>query len=378
MAPGCASEMRILLTAHRFWPHVGGTEEVVERLAESFAKRGHEVTVATSAEPGAAESETRSGFTVRRFALRRAGKFRFPPLAYRDFVLQPGWDVAHLHGQRVWSTDYLYRHLAKSPAPVVFTAHGFYQYHMEKARLVNDTYYHLLLPRALRATAAVTALTESEKRELAGWGVPAERVRVIPDGLDLGEFEKLPEGFRARHGFSKDEPLLLYVGGFYPNKRVDRLVDVASRANARLVVIGKDQDASRGQAYCERLARKLGARVTFLGLTPREDVLAAFRECTLFTLASDFEGFGLVLLEAMAAGLPWVATPAGAAPDLARLGGGAVAQDTEEFAHVVSALLADADKRAEMGARGRDAARSLTWDAIAGQYLALYEEVRRR
>lgn len=374
--PG-GDRMRILLTAHRFWPSVGGTEEVVERLAQQYAKAGHEVTVFTSDEPGRPAEETRDGYAIRRFALRRRGRFRFPPRAYRDAVLSDAWDVVHLHGQRVWSTDYLYRHLPRAKAPVVFTAHGFYQWHMERLPVLNDYYYRWLLPRSLRHAAAVTALTSPEMDELRAWGVPDGKLRLIPDGFDPSEFATLPAGFRARHGIAPGEPLLLYVGGFYRNKRVDRLVGVAAETGATLAVIGKEADARHGLAECRALAERTGAKVRFLGKLPREYVLAGYAESDLFLLGSDFEGFGLVLLEAMAAGLPFVATRAGAAPDLAAHGAG-LSVEPARMAAEVRALLDDPARRKAMGEAGRKAVTAYEWGPIAAQYLRLYQEVARR
>lgn len=370
--------MDILLTAHRFHPHVGGTELAVERLARAFVRRGHAATVATMAEPGAPEEEDLGGIRVRRFAMRAVGKFRFPPRAYREFVMGGPWDVVHVHGQRVWSSDYLYRHFARVPAPLVFTAHGFYQWHMERTPLLDAAYYKGVLPRALARCACVTALTENERAELVSFGVAPARIALVPDGFDPDEFADLPKGFRERHGFAPDEPLLLYVGGFYGNKRVDRLVEVAAKTGARLVVIGKDQDPKRGRPYCEALAARLGARVAFLGTLPRDDVLAAFRECDVLLLGSDFEGYGLVLLEAMASGLPFVSTPAGAAPDLARHGCGRIGADADALAAHVRALLADPAERRRMGDAGRAAVGAYEWARVADQYLAIFEEVARR
>lgn len=369
--------MRVLLTAHRFWPSVGGTEEVVERLAEAYAGRGHDVTVFTSDEPGRPQEETRNGYRVRRFTMERRGKFRFPPRSYRDAVLSDAWDVVHLHGQRVWSTDWLYRHLGRARAPLIFTAHGFYQWHVERTPLVDDLYYRVVLPRALRHCAAVTALTTPERDELRGWGVPEAKLRVIPDGFVAAEFDALPRGFRARHGIAPDEPLLLYVGGFYANKRVDRLVRLAADAGARLAVVGKEHHKEHGLEECRALAARLGAKVDFLGKLPREDVLAAYAESDLFILGSDFEGFGLVLLESMAAGLPFLATRAGAAPDLAVHGAG-LSVPSETMGDAARALLADPPRRRIMGDAGRKACRDYEWGPIAERYLALYEEVARR
>ena len=365
--------MRILLTAHRFWPHVGGTEMAVESLARRFAAKGHEVTVATSAEEGSPLEEERHGYAIERFEMRPIAGFRVPPPEYRELVLSRSHDVVHMHGQRIWSSDFLFPYLRKANAPIVFTAHGFAQWHRKRVPVVDATYYHIVLPRALRHTSAIVALTDQEREDLVRFGVDADRIVNIPDGYEPGEFRALPEGFRAKHGFAPDERLLLYAGGFYANKRVDRLVEAAAGLDATLVVLGTDADGSR--ARTEALAHKLGTRLRVLGRIPREDVLSAYRECDVFVLGSDFEGFGLVLLESMAAGLSFVSTPCGAAVELAAHGGGLVVPDARAMHAALAELLANDEKRRAMGARGRAAAPMYDWDAVADRYLELFGQV---
>lgn len=369
--------MKLLLTAHRFWPHVGGTEIAVEQLATQFARAGHEVTVATSAEPGAAEREERAGYHVRRFALGSRAGFRVPPAAYRRFALDEPWDVVHMHGQRIWSSDFLYPFLRRAASPIVFTAHGFAQWRRpDRKPVIDRTYYHVILPRALRHVARVTALTMAERDDLISFGVPRDKIAMVADGYDPSEFVALPTGFRARYGFPADERLLLYAGGFYANKRVDRLVEAAAGIDATLVVVGKDADGS--QAAVEALAKERGTRLRVLGRIPREHLLAAYRESDLFLLGSDFEGFGLVILEAMAAGLPFVSTPHGAAPDLAATGAGALAADASAMRETIRALLSDDKRRAQMSRAGLAAAPRWTWESVARDYMRIFEEVARR
>lgn len=367
--------MRILLTAHRALPHVGGTELAVDALASRFAARGHDVTVATSAEAGAPPEEDFHGYRVRRFAMRHVAKFRVPPREYRALVIDTSHDVVHMHGQRIWSSDFLYPYLKRAKSPIVFTAHGFAQWHRDRVPVVDSLYYHQLLPRALRHTSCVTALTNAEREDLVRFGVAADRIVVIPDGYEPAEFREPAAGFRARYGFSASERLLLYAGGFYANKRVDRLVEAAAGVDATLVVLGADADGSRAQA--EARAASLGTRLRVLGRIPRADVLAAYHESDVFVLGSDFEGFGLVLLEAMAAGLPFVSTPCGAAPDLATTGAGTIAPDAAAMRSALQSLLADDAKRREMAERGRAAAPAYTWASVADRYLELFGEVTR-
>lgn len=369
--------MRLLLTSHRFWPHVGGTETAVEQLATQFAKRGHDVTVATSEEPGAPMRETRNGFAVRRFPLQKRAGFRVPPAEYRRFVLYDAWDVVQLHGQRIWSTDFLYPYLRRRRSPLVFTAYGFAQWHRpDRKPVIDHAYYHVVLPRALKHVARITASTRAEREDLIGFGVPAEKIALASVGYDPADFTALPEGFRARHGIARGERMLLYAGGFYANKRVDRLVEAAAGLDATLIVLGADADGS--QADIEALAKQRGTRLRALGRVPREDLLSAYREADLFVMASDFEGFGIVLLEALAAGLPFVSTPAGAAPDLAATGGGALVTDADAMREAIRSLLADDGRRRQMSAAGLAGAPRWTWESVAKDYLAIFEEVARK
>jgi glycosyltransferase involved in cell wall biosynthesis len=368
--------LHVLYTVHRFWPAVGGTELALMDLAQEVRKLGHEVTVVTSDEPGSPEVEdVKGGVHVRRFALRRYGKFRFPPRAYRRVVLEGPWDVVHVKGQRVWSSDYLFRHVPRIRQPKVFTAHGFHQWHMHPHDPAELWYYRWHLPRMLRPFDRIIALTGNEVEELVSWGVPRGKVTILPDGVNLHEFPSPPEpGFRAKFGVTARH-LLLYAGGFYDNKRVDLLVRAMARVkgDAELVVIGKDQSGGAYRAQCERLARETGARVRFLGVVDRADLVKAFFESDLFLLASKFEGYGIVLLEAMAAGVPFVSTPAGAAPDLASLGAGRLARSPEEMARVVDELLDDPAARARMGAVGKRVAHAQTLEDAARKHVALYQ-----
>lgn len=371
--------VHILYTLHRFWPAVGGTELAMMDLGQEVRKLGHEVTLATSDEPGSPAVEDVRGLDVHRFALRRAGKFRFPPAAYKDFVLHGGdWDVVHVKGQRVWSSDYLWRHVPKIRQPKVFTAHGFHQWHMHRRDPAELWYYKWHLPRVLRPFDRIVALTGNEVDELVSWGVPREKIVILPDGVNLHEFEAAPaRGFREKHGIPADKKLLLYAGGFYDNKGVPLLVEAAARceSDVELVLIGKDPAAGSTKAETERLIAELKAPVRILGVVPREDLVKAFFESDLFLMGSRFEGYGIVLLEAMAARLPFVSTPAGAAPDLAAKGAGLVVRTATEMANAVDELLGDEQRRKEMGERGRRLALEQTLEAQAKKHVALYESL---
>lgn len=369
--------MRLLMTVHRYWPSVGGTEAFVGGLATGLARQGHDVTVATGSEPGMPAEEVREGVRILRFELVRKGKFRVPHKDYRDLIRRRDWDLWHVHGQRVWSSDYAYDLMRRTSIPLVVTFHGFYQYHMNGFRPPEWLYYHVVLPWAAK-NAHVIAETENERQELIRFGVRSDRIHIISSSLDAAAFSVPHSGFRAKYGFAATEPLLLYVGGFYPNKRVEDAIRVSGKTGTKLAVIGRDPDPQeRNKKEGARLARECGANVSFLGKIAWEDVLGAYQEASVLLLPSKFEGYGLVLLEAMASGLPFVASRAGAAPELAAYGCGESVETVEEMARAVDAIVADPTRRARMGAIGRSRAKEFTWERVLSDHAQVYERSKR-
>lgn len=365
--------MRVLLTVHRYWPSIGGTEAFVGGLAAELAKRGLDVTVATSEETGAPAVEERDGVKIHRFPIKRAGKFRFPGRDYRRFVGRQDWDLLNVHGQRVWSADYAYDVYRRTKVPLVWMPHGFYQYHMNKRTPLERLYYHKALHYAFR-DAHMICETRGEIDELVRFGFRRERCHLISSSLDVAQFMAPHKGFRAKYGYSPDEPLLLYVGGLYVNKGVEDVVRIAARTGYRAAVIGRDPDPSGANlARCKALADELKAPVAFLGKIPWEDVLSAYQEATVFLLASKFEGYGLVLLEAMSSGLPFVASRAGAGPDLAELGVGASVPTWEDMARETQRIVEDPALRRRMSETARRLAPNYTWDKVIEGVLDAYD-----
>ena len=369
--------VRILLTVLRYLPAVGGSIRVVQLLAEGLAARGHSVTVVSQAEPGCPENETIQRVNVVRVPMRRVAGFRIPR-GYLRTLRTLDADVFHLHGNRIWCADYYFPFARSFSWPQVITPHNFYHYWMRRG-FVRWLYYERYLPGRLRAFDAYVALTDAERTQVLGWKYPAGRLRVIPNGIDLNEF-RAPEidrgKTRALWGLSTPR-IALYTGGLYDNKRVDRLVRAVAltRGEWGLVVTGPDIPGSPyDRANCQRLADQLSAPVRFLGPLPRADVLAAYASADAYLQGSAFEGFGVSLLEAMAAGIPFVAFDAGAARELATAGGGYVVESEQEMAARLPDLMSRQDQIRD---RSRRAVLAYSAEGMVDRHLELYRAVAR-
>jgi glycosyltransferase involved in cell wall biosynthesis len=206
---------------------------------------------------------------------------------------------------------------------------------------------------------------------VATLGIPPERVHVTPNGVDERFFEaRAPEGPRA--------PYLLAVGTLEPRKNVPVLLDALRmlRADGRdlqLVIVGR-------QGWADALpCRELAAHVRLTGTVSDAELAELYAGAACFVLPSVYEGFGLPLAEAMAAGTPAVASDI---PALRELGSEAVRyappDSPRAFADAVSQVLDRREETAGMVQRGRERARRYSWGACAEATLAIYREITAR
>ena len=194
--------------------------------------------------------------------------------------------------------------------------------------------------------------------------IPATRVDVVPEAVDLRPWRALAQQYRGDGAKNRIRPLtILSVAHQYPRKDTRTLIRamkivVEGHPAARLVVIGGGPELPRLRSLAGELA--LEKHVSFRGPVARDhDVREAYFEADLFCLPSRQEGFGIVFVEAMAAGLPVVATRSGATPEVVQHGRTGLLvppSDPNALAAALARLLASPDERRMLGAAGTRAA----------------------
>ncbi|HKY23960.1 MAG TPA: glycosyltransferase family 1 protein [Gaiella sp.] len=208
------------------------------------------------------------------------------------------------------------------------------------------------LRRVLRAADAIVAVSEfsrAETIELAG--VPAERIRVIPHGVD----SVFTSDGRRAHG-----DYVLAVGTLEPRKNLARAVEAAREAGVALRVVG-----ARGWG---------GVEVDgWVGEIPDTELAALYRGARCVLYPSLYEGFGLPVLEAMACGTPVVTSVATAMEEVA--GGAAIFVDPLDVAAIAQGIHEAADRRDELVAAGLARAGELTWERAADSVVELWREL---
>jgi N-acetyl-alpha-D-glucosaminyl L-malate synthase BshA len=261
-----------------------------------------------------------------------------------EVIEEVGIDVIHAHYAVPHATAaVLARDMVRiSPRPVVVTT-----LHGTDVTLVGlDRAYLRTTQYSIEHSDLVTAVS----RYLADYTVQEmgvrREIRVIPNAVDLKRFQpKVSPELRLRYAHP-DEKLVMHISNFRPVKRIEDVIrifaKVSEKIGARLLMIGDGPD--RHQAF--ELASKLGisGRVSFLGSFPRIEELLAVSD--LFLLPSIQESFGLVALEAMACGVPVVASRLGGIPEVVidgQTGFLCEPRDVEAMAQAAIRILSDKD-----------------------------------
>ena len=237
-----------------------------------------------------------------------------------------------------------------------------------------------------RRVIAFGGYPAAEAEHAAGRSLP---LTVVPCGIDSSRFHPLDveqvSAVRARYGLH-DGPLVLSLSRLVPRKGMDVLIDAAARLARRVpgvqvVIAGSGRDLPR----LERRVASTGAPVTFLGRVPEDDLALVHGAADVYAMLCrsrwgglEQEGFGIVFLEAAAAGVPQVAGDSGGAPEAVAHGeSGLVVDptDADAVADALERLLTDDDLRARMGATARTrAVEQFDYDRLAPRLAAAIED----
>jgi len=373
----------VALLTSLFPPSVGGIQTQTLALARALAELGAEVHVVTRPAPGRAPREEMDGVTVHRVGLARggpAGTLAYVSLAARAVAaLGPRVGVLHAHQLLSPATAALIVSGLRG-APLVVTAHASGAIGDIASLLRQGPLGQARLAALRRRADAFVAVSRPIREELLAAGLPGARVHEIPNGVDTRRHLPVdePERRRARRALGLPPvPAVVYAGRLAPEKGVDVLVDAWADARRRgclatLAIVGDGPE----RAELERRARDHGilGLVRFAGAA--EDVAPWLRAADAFVLPSRTEGLSVALLEAMASGLPVVATDVGGTPSAT--GGTALLVPPEDPAALGAAVCAVLDEPGRAAALGAAARRRVLEEfgilQVARRHLALYRE----
>lgn len=242
-----------------------------------------------------------------------------------------------------------------------------------------------VVPQSVRRAQHVIADSQATARDLTAlYDVPLERITVIYSGVDarfcpLDAPSSALDAARRKHALG-DAPFVLTVGTLQPRKNHLTLVRAFAQVARRLPDLQLVIAGGRGWMYDDVMGEiaclHLGERVRFIGFVDDADLPDLYRAARVFAFPSLYEGFGLPPLEAMACGVPVVASNAASLPEVVGDAGLLVDPlDVDGLAEALTRAAADEVWRAQAIARGLARARQFTWRRAAEQLLAVYDAV---
>jgi glycosyltransferase involved in cell wall biosynthesis len=371
--------MNIAFFSESYKPYLSGVTNSIETLKKGLEGRGHNVIVFSPDYPGAE---------------KMPNVFRFPSIpapypGYRLSVPVPGRyfdllkikkiDIIHSHSP--YQLGLLSMHYArKLKVPFIFTMHTILGKYMHYVPLVPNKLLDAVSSGYIKwfcnKCDRVIVPTEKIKLELADIGIRSA-IEVVPTGVDLDLFKRAnPREIRKRHGIPDGSKLLLFAGRLAKEKNIQFLFDaflsIRSRyENAYLLL-------AAGGPMRKELERTAPKNVIFAGEIKYPEILDYYAASDVFVFSSLSETQGLVLVEAMASGLPQVAVDAEGVSDVVRNGktGYLTKLSIEDFSSKVLDFINDRDLWSSMSKASRDAAGSeYSKEAFARKIELIYKNV---
>ncbi len=372
--------MKIGITCY---PTYGGSGAVATELGIALAERGHEVHFITYQQP----------FRLPAFLPRiyfhevdvgRYPLFEYPPydlaLAVRmhEVVLAHQLDILHVHYAIPHATSaWIAREMLRqngADVRLVTTLHG-----TDITLVGQDPSFHAITKFSIERSDRITAVSSYLQRETySAFGCTSCQVDVIYNFIDPDRYDRARYPSTLPAPLPSGMPVLMHVSNFRPVKRTRDVVRVFARVHASqpsvLVMVGDGPD----RPAAEEEARRLGVAdaVAFLGKV--DAVAPLLAAAHVFLLPSETESFGLSALEALASGVPVVASQVGGLPEVIQDGETGIlcpVGGTDAMAAAARDLLRDGVRWRTMSRRAAaDARERFNRDKIVGQYEALYKE----
>ncbi|EJT03467.1 glycosyltransferase family 4 protein [Rhizobium sp. CCGE 510] len=364
----------IVHVVRQFLPNRGGLEDVVANLARQTVRRGYRVRVVTldslftTPEDKLPPRENIDGIEVVRIPWSGSSRYPLAPKVFRHLA---DADLVHVH-----AIDFFFDALAWGRLlhrkPMIVTTHGGF-FHTRKYAAIKKIWFRTLTRASAMAYRRVVCCSASDLKQFS---------EIVPDsllienGADIGKFADTASRRAKRR--------IVTIGRFSVNKRLDYLLDAMVMLKTRdpewhLDIVGAESDLNQADVEAAIESRKLNRHVTLHVSPDNGAIRRIITDASLFASASEYEGFGLVALEAMSAGLLPVLNANDAFATLAERHPVIMLAhftDPEAAATAIEAAYEGLSRQTETIRAGLlDAARGYSWDIVAGRYIDLYRSL---
>lgn len=392
--------MKIAHLIPQFYPHAGGAEICIHNVCETLIKENHIAVVVTSTAPPSEKPDI--SYKIEYLWEKTGGLFRnFPHIigkAYLNYILSKLqkkykfdlWQVTNGYPLGVYAVDFF----NKNKIPCVLRCCG------DDIQKFPDINYGMRLnPGIDRLVTAqyprydgFVALTPSVKEEYLKIGIREDRIRIIPNGVEIAKFadfkEEKKKAIREKYGITQGKNFILTVGRYHPKKGYDLIPKIAGELRGKgldfvWLIVGKNSSEIRkkysecdslGIIVVEKLAKSAGNVFSL----PSKYLIELYCSADIFAFPTLIETFGMVLVEAMAAGLPIVTTEAEGVRDVVEneiTGLKTKPGDASAFAEALIRVIKNRELSEKLKLNCLKKVSDYDWSIVSGQYAEFYEEL---
>ena len=362
--------MKIAILTPLFPPkHLAGLEIAAYNIAKHLSRRNHEVHVITTLDKSLPKESREEDFFVHRFKTSKIPILRTVLYYIKSFFVVKKINPDIVHVQTIYLS--LSGLLIKK-----FLRKSYVVYGRGSDVYLPWRFKNIISKPILKNANGVIVLTEDMKREIQK--ICNRDVFVIPNGIDLGRFENLSREELCSKLKINGEKIIVFVGTLRPVKGVRYIIEAMKiitnkNKNNRLFIVGDGED----RGYLENLVKKLDLQecVNFVGKVPNEKVPEYMAASDVFVLPSLSESFGIVNLEAMASGLPIVATNVRGLPEIIEDGENGFLvepKNANEIAEKVLLLLEDDELRERISRNNKEKVKEYSWKSAVEKLEKVY------
>jgi len=395
--------MNILHIVPYFYPawSYGGTPRVVFELCRELVKKGHNVTVYTTdvfdKDKRVEQSDVEiddcieaevEGIKIKYFknisnSLAFNQKVFISPAiskALKKNLKQ--FDMVHLHEFRTLQNAAAYKYLTKYKIPYVLSAHG------SVLRLMGKEFLKMLFDKSigfkiLKSAKRVIAVSNIEVEQYIKMGVERDRISLIPNGINISEFEnadKVKGNFRRAYKLS-DKKILLFIGRLNAIKGIDFLLNtfaiLTKDIKDTILVIAGPDDGYKSEIESRINLLKINDKVLLIDGLYGEDKISAMKDADMFIYPSRHEIFGIAPLEALICGTPVIVTENCGCADFLREANGGIVVKYQDISGLLDSIQNILDKKEEakkLASNGMELVqRQFNWNEITKDMIKLYK-----
>lgn len=362
--------MKIIQISSYYPPHLGGQQNVAKEISERLAKKGHQVEVFTSDIGCPKDKQLKSKKNLKLHYLK-SKEFAHTPIIknlYEELMQIPQDSIIHVHTAQAYVPEIIYRVWKKRKIPYIAQVHIDADPSSLLGRIILEPYKKIFLKRFLKHAEKILVLTEDYKNLINNkYSINKDKIKIIPNGVG--------EEFFTKKKAKNNIPHLLFVGRISIQKNPKRLIESVSLCKSKFIldIVGDGELLEE----TKKLVKEKGLKnVIFHGRKTGKDLVKMYQNSDLFILTSNNEAFPLTILEAMASGLPIIASDVKGNHNVVKDVGILINPTTpDNFAKEIDNIFTNKKLYDKLSKRSLQFAKEHKWENVINQIEKVYEEV---